>query len=42
LVGHLKVEWPHLTTIRDPAVLPAELAIVRERDNGVRLHAGIG
>ncbi|MFL6185217.1 MAG: hypothetical protein ACJ745_10380 [Actinomycetes bacterium] len=42
LVGHLKVEWPHLTTIRDPAVLPAELAIVRERDNGVRLYAGIG
>jgi putative transposase len=42
LVGHLKVEWPHLTTIRDPAVLPAELAIVRERYNGVRLYAGIG
>src|SRR4030095_4388371 len=36
LVGHLKVEWPHLTTIRDPAVLPAELAIVRERDHGAR------
>jgi hypothetical protein len=42
LFGHVKVEWPHLTTIRDPAVLPAELAIVRERDNGVRLYAGIG
>jgi hypothetical protein len=34
LFGHVKVEWPHLTTIRDPAVLPAELAIVRERYNG--------
>jgi hypothetical protein len=42
LFGHVKVEWPHLTTIRDPAVLPAELAIVRERDNGVRLYAGSG
>ncbi len=31
-----------LTAIRDPAVLRAELAVVRERYNGVRLHAGIG
>jgi putative transposase len=31
-----------LNQIRDPAVLRAELALVRERYNGVRLHAGIG
>jgi transposase InsO family protein len=42
LFGHVKAEWPHLLTIRDPAVLRAELALVRERYNGVRLHAGIG
>jgi putative transposase len=42
LFGHLKAEWPHLNTIRDPATLRAELAVVRERYNGVRLHAGIG
>jgi hypothetical protein len=38
----VKAEWPHLNQIRDPAVLRAELALVRERYNGVRLHAGIG
>jgi putative transposase len=42
LCGHVKAEWPHLRTIRDPAVLRAELAVLRERYNGVRLHAGIG
>ena len=42
LFGHVKAEWPHLNQIRDPAVLRAELAVVRERYNGVRLHAGIG
>ena len=42
LFGHVKAEWPHLLAIRDPAVLRAELAVVRERYNGVRLHAGIG
>jgi putative transposase len=42
LFGHVKAEWPHLLTIRDPAVLRAELALVRERYNSVRLHAGIG
>jgi putative transposase len=42
LFGHVKAEWPHLTAIRDPATLRAELAVVRERYNGVRLHAGIG
>ncbi len=42
LFGHLKAEWPHLLTIADPAVLRAELALIRSRYNGVRLHAGIG
>ena len=42
LFGHVKAEWPHLLAIRDPAVLRAELALVRERYNSVRLHAGIG
>jgi putative transposase len=42
LFGHVKVEWPHLLTIRDPATLRHELGIVRPRYNGVRLHAGIG
>jgi hypothetical protein len=42
LFGHVKAEWPHLNQIRDPAVLRAELALVRERYNRVRLHAGIG
>ena len=42
LFGHIKAEWPHLHTIADPAVLRAELAIVRRHYNGIRLHAGIG
>ena len=42
LFGHVKAEYPHLLAIRDPATLRAELAGVREHDNGVRLHAGIG
>jgi transposase InsO family protein len=42
LFGHVKAEWPHLLAIADPAVLRAELAAVRTRYNGVRLHAGIG
>jgi putative transposase len=42
LFGHVKAEWPHLLRIRDPATLRAELAVVRERYNTVRLHAGIG
>lgn len=40
--GHLKAEWPHLLAITDPAVLRAELVVIREHWNGVRLHAGIG
>jgi len=27
--GHIKTEWPHLTVIRDPGTLDAELARVR-------------
>lgn len=42
LFGHVKGEWPHLEKIRDPAVLAAELEIVRADYNGRRLHAGIG
>ena len=40
--GHVKAEHPHLLAIADPAVLRAELAIVRTHYNSVRLHAGIG
>ncbi|MDP9405256.1 MAG: integrase core domain-containing protein [Actinomycetota bacterium] len=42
LFGHVKVEWPHLTIIRDPAELDRQLTRVRADYNGVRLHAGIG
>jgi putative transposase len=42
LFGHVKAEWPHLAKIGDPAVLRAELAVVGEHYNSVRLHAGIG
>ena len=34
--------WPHLDKVTDPAVLRAELAVVRVEYNTVRLHAGIG
>jgi putative transposase len=40
--SHLKGDWPHLVTIRDPAVLDAELARVRREYNTIRLHASIG
>jgi putative transposase len=40
--GHLKQENPHLERISDPVVLRAELDVVRQRWNEVRLHAGIG
>lgn len=40
--GHLKYEFPHLLKIADPAVLRAELDVIRSDYNGVRLHAGIG
>ena len=40
--GHLKTENPHLDTIKDPAVLRAELDHLGEHYNTVRLHEGIG
>jgi transposase InsO family protein len=40
--GHLKGEYPHLDRITDPAVLRAELRVIRQHWNGVRLHAGVG
>jgi putative transposase len=40
--SHLKGDWPHLSTIRDPAVLDSELARVRRGYNTVRLHAAVG
>ena len=42
LFGHIKAEWPHLLAIREPAVLRAELAVVRAHYNAIRLHAGNG
>jgi transposase InsO family protein len=42
LNGHLKTEYPHLLSIRDPATLRSELAVCRAHYNGVRLHEGIG
>jgi len=42
LFSHVKADWPHLDEIRDPAVLRAELATVRDEYNTRRLHAGIG
>lgn len=40
--SRLKGEWPHLETIRDPAVLDAELHRVRIEYNTVRLSSAIG
>jgi transposase InsO family protein len=40
--GHLKMENPHLEAITDPAVLRAELDVIRTRYNTVRLHQAIG
>jgi len=42
LFSHVKADWAHLDAITDPAVLRAELAVVRVEYNTVRLHAGIG
>lgn len=42
LNGHIKIDYPHLLAIRDPATLRAELAMARAHYNGVRLHQGIG
>jgi len=40
--SHLKGDWPHLTTITDPAALDTELGRIRREYNTVRLHAGVG
>jgi transposase InsO family protein len=40
--GHLKLEWPHLLAITEPAMLRAELDRLQVHWNAVRLHAGIG
>ncbi len=42
LNGHIKIEYPHLLAIEDPATLRAEITVVREHYNTIRLHAGIG
>ena len=42
LNGHVKIDYPHLLAIRDPATLRAELAVTRAHYNRVRLHQGIG
>ncbi|MCX4821257.1 integrase core domain-containing protein [Streptomyces sp. NBC_01142] len=42
LFSHVKGEWPHLTKIRDPFELEAELDAVHTEYNTVRLHAGLG
>ena len=42
LNGHIKIEYPHLLAIEDSATLRAEITVVREHYNTIRLHAGIG
>ena len=42
LFGHIKSEWPHLEHIRDGAELDAELEVVRQTYNTVRLSAAVG
>ncbi|MGK2932395.1 MAG: integrase core domain-containing protein, partial [Solirubrobacterales bacterium] len=42
LNGHIKIDYPHLLAIRDPATLRAELVVTRAHYNGVRLQQGIG
>lgn len=42
LNGHIKIEYPYLLAIRDPATLRAEIAVVRDHYNTVRLHQGVG
>ncbi|MEZ5119872.1 MAG: integrase core domain-containing protein [Candidatus Nanopelagicales bacterium] len=42
LFGHVKGEWPHLETIRDPAQLITDLQQVQTEYNTVRLHASLG
>jgi transposase InsO family protein len=40
--GHVKRDWSHLRTIRDPTDLTRELDRAQGEYNGRRLHAGIG
>jgi putative transposase len=40
--SHLKWDWPHLTSISNPAALDTELARIRDDYNTRRLHAAIG
>jgi putative transposase len=42
LWSHIKLEWPHLCRIIDPAVLATQLERVRHHYNSVRLHESIG
>ena len=42
LNGTIKIEWPHLLAITDPAVLRAELDVVQAEYNTTRLHSSIG
>ncbi|MDN5934451.1 MAG: integrase core domain-containing protein [Pseudonocardia sp.] len=42
LNGTIKIEWPHLLEITDPAMLRAELDTIQLEYNSVRLHQGIG
>ena len=42
LNGTVKIEWPHLHQIKDPAELRAELEHIRLEYNTSRLHSGIG
>lgn len=42
LFGHVKGEWPHLEHITDGAELEAELSLVQEHYNTVRLSAAVG
>jgi transposase InsO family protein len=41
LFGHIKAEFPHLTKIRDPALLRAELDHVQTFYNATRLHEAL-
>ncbi|CAN5395698.1 hypothetical protein BH23ACT6_BH23ACT6_20710 [soil metagenome] len=42
LFGHVKGEWPHLEQITDSAELEAELDLVQDHYNTLRLSAAIG
>ena len=42
LNGTMKRQWPHPSDITDPAVLRAELEVVRHEYNHHRLHCDIG